>query len=79
MTTQAFKKRILEVKVKTYFVLKPRIEIRNQILVSHLNSIYNLIQQARTSNFLDQILFLIASIHLDAPKHSVHFMTLSRH
>ena len=38
MTTQGFKKRIYEVKVKTYFVLKPSNEIKNQILVSYLNS-----------------------------------------
>ena len=64
MTTQAVKKKIYEVKVKTYFVLKPSSEIKNQILVSYLNLFYNLIQQARTSNFLDQILFLIANLHL---------------
>ena len=37
MTTQAFKKKIYEVKVKTYFVPKPSNEIENQILVSYLN------------------------------------------
>ena len=37
MTTQGFKKGIYEVKVNTYFVLKPSNEIENQILVSYLN------------------------------------------
>ena len=56
------KKKIYEVKVKTYFVLKPRIEIKNWILVSYLNSIYNLFLQARTSNYLAQNPFLIANV-----------------
>ena len=37
MSTQAFKKRIYEVKVKTYFVLKPSIETQKQIQVIYLN------------------------------------------
>ena len=64
MTTRAFKKKIYEVKVRTYFVLKPRIEIKNWILVSYLNSIYNLFLQARTSNYLAQNIFLIAKIYV---------------
>ena len=37
MTTQAFKKRIYEAKVKTNFVLKPSIETQKQIEVIYLN------------------------------------------
>ena len=57
MTTQAFKKRIYEVKFKTYFVLEPSNLIKNQRLVSYLNSIYNPMVEARTSNYLDEIHF----------------------
>ena len=60
VTTQAFKKRIYEVRFRTDFVLQPSKEIKNQVWVSCLNSIYNLIQEARSSNYLDERLFLIA-------------------
>ena len=43
-------------------MLKPSKEIKNQIWISHLNSIYNLIQEARNSNYLDEFLFLIANV-----------------
>ena len=41
MTTKAVKKRIYEVKFKTYFVLKPSIETQNEVQVIYLNSIYD--------------------------------------
>ena len=62
MMTQAFKKRIYEVKFKTSFVLEPSNLIKNQRLVSYLNSIYNTMVEARTSNYLDEVLFLIATV-----------------
>ena len=37
MSTQAFKKKIYEVKVETNFVLKPSIETQKKIQVTYLN------------------------------------------
>ena len=50
MSTQAFKKRIYEVKSKTYFVLQPSLETQNQIKVIHLNYICDWTVGARTWN-----------------------------
>ena len=62
MATKAFKERIYEVEIKSPFVLKPSIVIQNQIQVSNLNQIYDLTKKARTLKYLNEFLFLIASI-----------------
>ena len=76
MATQAFKKKIYEVKVWNDFVLQPNSKIENQIRVSYLNSIYILIQKARISNYLDGFLFLIANMYreqnIKLPTNNVH-------
>ena len=47
-------------------MLQPNGNIKNQIWVSYQNSIYIPIQRARTSNFLEGFLFLIASLGIIA-------------
>ena len=44
------------------FVLEPSNENENQRLVSYLDLIYNLIVEARNSNFLDEVLFLTTNV-----------------
>ena len=53
-----------QVFLESDFVLKTSHEIKNQSLVSYLNSIYNPMVEARTSNYLDEVLFLIANLFL---------------
>ena len=53
-----------QVLLENDFVLEPSNLIKNQRLVSYLNSIYNPMVEARTSNYLDDFLFLIANIYL---------------
>ena len=52
-----------QVLLEMDFVLEQSNGIKNQILVSYVNLIYNLIVEARNSNFLDEVLFLIASTY----------------
>ena len=52
----------IQVILEDDFVLEPSNEIENQRLVSYLNLIYNLMVEARTSNFLDKDVFLIAGV-----------------
>ena len=52
----------IQVILEDDFVLEPSNEIENQRLVSYLNLIYNLMVEARTSNFLDEGVFLIAKV-----------------
>ena len=51
-----------QVFLENDFVLEQSNVIKNQILVSFPNSIYNLIVEARNSNYLDEVLFLITII-----------------
>ena len=53
-----------QVFLESDFVLKTSHEIKNQSLVSYLNSIYDPMVEAGTSNYLDEVLFLIANINI---------------
>ena len=54
-------------------MLQPNGNIKNQIWVSYQNSIHIPIQKARTSNFLEGFLFLIAKVDSRYfSKNSVH-------
>ena len=51
-----------QVLLENDFVLEQSNVIKNQILVSFLNLIYNLIVEARNSNYFEEFLFLIANL-----------------
>ena len=51
-----------QVLLENDFVLEQSNVIKNQILVSFPNLIYNLIVEARNSNYSDEILFLITRV-----------------
>ena len=63
MATQVFKKRIYKVIIKTHFVLRPSIEIQNQIQVIYLNLIYDWTAEARNWTIQLFDFFLIASLY----------------